>query len=96
MAECICNGCRNLKRLIDDEGKETYECSFGFPSDKCEECDEEECDIVCDNYEEDSDEADYILVTCKDCGRELKKMYNDSNEPEGEVFCIDCYLKRQL
>ncbi|GAE88574.1 hypothetical protein [Acetivibrio straminisolvens] len=96
MVECICSGCRNLKRLIDDDGKETYECSFGFPSDKCEDCQEEECDIVCNNYEEDSVEADYILVSCKNCGKELKKMYNDSDDPEGEIFCVECYLKRQL
>lgn len=94
MGDCVCSGCKNLKRIMDgDNGEENYECKFGFPSDKCEQCEEEDCDITCLNYEEDNDEVNFIAVNCKSCGKELKKIHTD--DPEGEVFCVDCYLERE-
>lgn len=94
MGDCICSGCKNLKRVIDEDSEEeVYKCEFGYPSDRCEECEEEECDITCSRYEEESDEEDFIVVSCKGCGKELKKAYQDADE--GDVFCIDCYLKEE-
>lgn len=94
MGECICTSCKNLRKIIDeDSGEELYECEFGYPSDTCIDCCEGECNLTCRNFEEDTDEEVFILVNCKGCGKEIRKIYKDGNE--GEVFCIDCYLKRE-
>lgn len=92
MSECICNGCKNLKSIIDENGAaEQSECEFGFPSDICTDCEDTECELVCGHYICD-DEPDKIRVLiCKACGKELKQVC--SSTEEGEVFCIDCYLK---
>lgn len=93
MSNCICNSCKNLKQQIIEESDDIeYVCKFGYPSDKCEICEGEQCDIVeCSHYVEDKEEVSVREVHCKGCGKELRQMYDD--EVDGDVFCIDCYLK---
>ena len=93
MGECVCNSCKNLKRILDEDKEEAqYKCDFGFPSDECEDCIEEECSLTCVNYQEDGDDDTFIVTNCKGCGREIKQVYKDNFE--GDVFCVDCYLKK--
>lgn len=93
MVECICNSCKNLKGLIDDEkgAVEKYECEFGFPSDVCADCEAGECELTCANYVCDDEQDESRVVKCKACGRELNQECGDSDD--SEVYCIDCYLK---
>lgn len=91
MGECICTNCRNLKRVISEDGEEEiYECEFGYPSDTCENCCDDDCSLTCSHFCEDNGEYESVIVTCKGCGKEIRKMYQDENE--GDVFCPDCYL----
>ena len=93
MSECICNSCKNLKGIIDDSGAvEEYECEFGFPSEKCSECDGEGCDLFCTHFVIEDDEEIFVSVKCAVCGRELSQAGNDNGD--GKIYCIDCYLER--
>lgn len=93
MSECICNGCRNLKAVFSEEGdSEEYQCKFGYPSDQCEDCSEEDCQETCSHYVADDEEETAVLVRCGSCGKEMLQAADDSEE--GEVYCFDCYLKR--
>lgn len=90
MNECICNSCRNLKGVVGGEGEvRDYECEFGFPSDKCTDCEGEGCEETCSHYVCDEGEDPVRVVTCCKCGRELKQVMDDV---DGEVYCFDCYL----
>lgn len=92
MTQCICSGCTNLKSVLNEQGViELYECEFGFPSEACENCEEEECDLTCIHYSSDSDKVQPRILKCKGCGRELEQVCRDGEE--GEVYCVDCYLK---
>ena len=91
MSECICSSCKNLKNIIDEEsGIEECECEFGFPSDQCEECEVDECDITCEHFEE-MEEIVPIKVECSKCGKILEKLHGDDDG--GDVYCMDCYLE---
>ena len=93
MGECICNSCKNLKAVVSDEGLQgEYECRFGFPSENCRSCNEEECQETCVHYEADDDEDLFVSVKCSSCGKEMTQ--SSDNAEEGQVFCIDCYLKK--
>lgn len=95
MNECICSSCKNLKSVVDEETNEiNYECFHGYPSEKCEECTTGECEVNCLNYLSDEAEDELVTVNCKNCGKELKKACKD--EPEGDVLCVDCYLRDLL
>lgn len=90
MSECICNSCMNLKGIMDDTGAvEQYECEFGYPSEKCEDCDGEGCDVTCEKYECDDLEMP-LKVKCAKCGKELDQLCGDAGE--GETYCTGCYL----
>ncbi|MCX7749533.1 MAG: hypothetical protein N2645_21960 [Clostridia bacterium] len=92
MGECICNTCRNLKGVIGADGEiSEYACKFGFPSQRCETCDEEACDEVCRHYAEDMEEKETQVVMCKGCGTQLEKMVED--EADGDIYCFNCYIK---
>jgi hypothetical protein len=94
MNECICSSCKNLKCNIPDDTDEfTFDCEYGFPSGKCETCEETECDeaVNCSNYKIDNNEEDFVIVNCKKCGKELKKAFADNTE--GDIMCITCYLE---
>jgi hypothetical protein len=93
MSECICNSCKNLKVIIDENGiTEEYECEYGFPSEKCTSCEQGECDLTCDKYISDDEEDIIILTKCKKCGKELKHVCS-SNE-DGNVYCFTCFLDK--
>ncbi len=89
---CICSDCRNLKAVIDEESGETdYECRYGYPSEGCRECNEDQCAVQCPNFIEDS-EFEGRLVKCGSCGKEM--LQAAENGEDGEVYCINCYLER--
>jgi hypothetical protein len=92
MSDCICSSCKNLKSIIDENKNgevKDYECQYGFPSPKCEECAEDACSETCGNYV--SDEEDNIrLLKCNKCGKELKASFDEGDD--GDVYCIDCFL----
>lgn len=91
MGECICNSCKNLKAVVNEENNDLeYKCEFGFPSTDCEECNEENCVVSCENYTLDTEDEEYIVTNCKGCGKELKTSYNDGSH--ADVFCFDCYI----
>jgi hypothetical protein len=90
MSECICNTCRNLKSVLEESGAvDQYECSYGFPSDNCSECDGEGCEISCVHYADDEEDMP-VKVKCARCGRELEQLCSENGE--GEVYCAGCYL----
>lgn len=92
MSECVCNGCKNLKGIMDDTGAaEEYECEYGFPSDKCSDCDGEECDLTCTHFIVDEYEDISVSVKCSACGRELSQVSND--KADGKIYCINCYFE---
>lgn len=92
MNECICSSCKNLKCNLPDEAEgASFECEFGFPSDNCETCEINDCEIDCSHYEKDKDEESFITVHCKKCGKELEKAFED--DTEGDIMCISCYLE---
>jgi hypothetical protein len=92
LKECICNSCLNLKGIIDESGAiEEYECEHGFPSDNCNECEDENiCDATCVWYLDENENAKSILIKCMTCGKELEQIC--SNSEQGDVQCIDCFL----
>lgn len=93
MGECICSSCRNLKGVMNESGAiEEYECEFGFPSEDCAECDEEECSIVCRNYMCDEEE-ETAVIKCAGCGKELKQLCSDNED--ADAYCVDCYLNKE-
>ena len=93
MGECICNRCRNLKAVLrDEEPQEEYQCRYGFPSARCEDCEETACEETCSYYIADEEEAAGIAVKCSGCGKELLQLSEE--DAEGEVFCMECYFKR--
>ncbi len=91
MQECICSSCRNLKGVTDENGAvEVFECEYGYPSDACEQCEAGECELTCTHYVSDEEQAEPVVVKCSTCGRELMQVC--SNDEEGSVQCINCYL----
>lgn len=91
MSECICESCKNLKGIIGESGEiSEYECKCGFPSDQCEDCEALECDAVCSSYECIDEEDMPRTVKCMKCGKELTQVVTD--ETEGEIYCVQCYL----
>ncbi len=101
MSECICSSCKNLKSVIsesmiseNDTDKngiaEEYVCEYGFPSEDCEVCEEDTCELTCDNFVSDVSEDSFVLSKCTKCGKELKLVPN--NDEDGEVYCVTCYL----
>jgi hypothetical protein len=94
MENCICSKCKNLKSSINSEGQAgEYDCEFGFPSDKCDECDDSSCNETCINFVSDEEEDEVITVKCSKCGKELQKACKDEGSNEDEnVLCIECYL----
>ncbi|TYQ16126.1 UNVERIFIED_CONTAM: hypothetical protein Cloal_2629 [Acetivibrio alkalicellulosi] len=94
MDDCICNKCLNLKKVFDDDSEEEYKCEFGYPSDKCCECEEQDgdCNIICNHYKEDNNE--YVIVKCLGCGKELKQACQEDSE-KGEIYCVNCYLNKE-
>lgn len=92
MSECICNSCKNLKGIIDDNGlTEEYECEFGFPSDDCSDCEKNECELTCNHYICDDEQDESRIVKCKGCAKEIEQVSGDDDD--GDVYCFDCYLK---
>ncbi|WHH59304.1 hypothetical protein [Petroclostridium sp. X23] len=92
MGECICNNCKNLKGIIDENGMvEQYECEFGFPSDSCSDCEDDGCDLTCEHYICDGEQEHPVIVKCTMCGKDLEQVSSD--DEGGEVYCFDCYLK---
>lgn len=93
MSECICSSCKNLKNIIDENGiSEEYECEYGFPSEKCSDCEEDMCELTCDNYVSENEEEEFIISKCIKCGKELKLAAG--NAEDGEVYCVTCYLNK--
>lgn len=96
MSKCICNTCKNLKSIIDetdsDKSDIIEECEFGFPSESCSECEEENCELSCEHYIEDCEEEALSISQCAACGKELKGIA--SNMETGEVYCPACYLEK--
>lgn len=92
MSECICNSCKHLKQRINEESSDIeYVCKFGFPSDKCEVCEGEQCNITeCGHYMAYKEDVSVKEVYCKNCGIKLEQMYED--EVDGDIFCVNCYL----
>lgn len=94
MRECICSSCKNLKGVANEDGVvEVFECTYGYPSENCSECESGECDEACENYIPDEEPSPIVTVRCSVCGKELTQMC--SNEEEGDVKCIECYLNEQ-
>lgn len=94
MGECVCNNCRNLIGQPNEEGAvERYECEYGFPSEGCSECSgEESCEVTCSHYICDDEQDEIRLLACKGCGKELRQACSDAGD--GDVYCMECYLKR--
>jgi hypothetical protein len=98
MSECICSSCKNLKSIIDENDMdkngiaEEYECEYGSPSEKCSDCEEDTCELTCDNYISDCEEEKIIISKCIKCGKELKIV--SGNNEDGEVYCVTCYLNK--
>ena len=95
MDKCICNSCINLKPEIGEDGDVSdYVCKFGWPDEGCSECAGDECSVVCSNYISDEAEPEATVCHCAACGKELEMVTGD--QTEGEVYCLDCYLKNNL
>ncbi len=97
MNECICSSCKNLKSFIDEKGTESNSvvegCDYGFPSDSCEDCALEGCELTCTHYEKDQEEVEqFIIKNCAKCNVELK--VTSSKADFGDVFCVTCYLSK--
>ena len=92
MNECICSSCSNLKGIIDDNGAiEEFECVYGYLSEGCDTCETGECELTCSHYISDDEQSVPVIVKCSICGKELHQVC--SNNEEGSVQCIDCFLK---
>lgn len=95
MGECICSSCKNLKSIFNEEGEsDSCECVYGFPSENCNDCETDVCDLTCENYISDEEPDTPVIMQCCTCGRELVQVC--SNSEEGRIQCIDCYLKGGL
>ncbi len=96
MNTCICSSCKNLKSIVAevdcDENDITEECEFGFPSESCSECVEENCELTCEHYIEDCEEELVDMLECSKCGKPLKVVSN--NMEVGQVYCPTCYLNK--
>jgi len=100
MSECICSSCKNLKSVtdennIDEDGiAEEYECEceYGFPAENCSDCEEDGCELTCDNYMSYHEEEKIVISKCNKCGKELELV--GSNNEDGEVYCVTCYLNK--
>lgn len=93
MTECICSSCKNLKGVMDENSAvEEYECEFGFPSDECSDCESGECELSCSQYVCDDEQDECRVLKCSACGRKLTQVCGDAEE--GEVYCVECYLKK--
>lgn len=96
MSECICSSCKHLKSIIDEghqgQNEISETCEFGFPSEDCEACELEGCDLTCEDYEKVQEEDNFMMSKCSKCGQEIKHMANSSDE--GEIFCVTCYLNK--
>jgi hypothetical protein len=91
--ECICSRCLNLKGVIGEiEGEVQYSCEFGVPTKNCDDCEEDGCDAICDNYISDEQNVMEKTLNCKGCGKELHQVCSDDSE---DVYCIDCYLNKK-
>ncbi len=92
MRECICNSCVNLKEITGENGDvTTFDCIYGYPSETCDICETGECELECSHYDEDGVPNTSIVVHCSVCGKELNQLCG--NDEEGEIRCIDCFLK---
>lgn len=92
MRECICSNCKNLKAVIDGEGKvSSYECVYGYPSESCASCETGECELECIHYVKDEENPVVVTVKCDSCGKDLQQACG--NDEEGRILCIDCFLK---
>jgi len=69
---------------------EEYRCEFGFPADKCADCEGEECDLTCIHFIVDEAEDRLVDVYCSACGMKLSQAGNDNSD--GKIYCINCYL----
>jgi hypothetical protein len=98
MAECICSSCKNLKSIADEnesKDNEIYEtCEFGFPSEACEACLLDGCELTCDQYEKDTIEEVFVTKKCIACNTVLKYVASDSDTDK--VYCVSCYLSKGL
>ncbi len=98
MSECICNSCKNLKSIINENDSdengiaEEYECEYGLPSERCSDCEEEACELTCEHYINEGEEDEFIISKCISCGKELKTA--SGNNEDGEVYCVTCYLNK--
>lgn len=94
MSKCICNSCKNLKSIIDENNLDkngiTETCEFGFPSDDCLDCQLEGCELTCDNYAANLTEEKLIITKCARCGKEMA--VQSQSPKDGEVYCVACYL----
>ena len=96
MSKCICNSCKNLKSIISEKSNNkneiNEECEFGFPSDDCLACEEDGCELTCDNYIEDNEDEKFIILKCSKCNKEVKHVSNTNDQ--SQVFCVTCYLNQ--
>jgi len=67
-----------------------YACEFGFPAEECLDCTVDGCELTCDHFELDVPEDFTTVAYCAECGKELKLA---SNNDDGEVYCVSCFLK---
>jgi len=96
MQVCICSSCKNLKSVIDEEDAENgiiETCDYDFPSEDCSECELDGCDLTCDHYNSDQEDASIVVVKCRNCGTELKVA--SRNDLSAEVYCVSCYLSKK-
>lgn len=107
MQECICTRCKNLKSVsfpaVDLDSEEIsenldsnpteilYECEFGYPDEQCAECEVDECELTCDHFIPETTSTPVKIGHCASCGKELQLI---SNDDDGDVFCINCFLNR--
>jgi len=86
MGICICDNCYHLKEEENEDGSIFCSCEYGFPSEECDTCEKEECDLTCEHLDPISE----TTVHCSRCG---KAMSIYSKQEDGPYFCMDCYLK---
>jgi hypothetical protein len=93
MKECICSTCVNLLEIVNEQGPTgDFECEHGYPGEQCESCETQECDLECKFYKSEDEAETLVTVQCKICGKSMQGMAADGDD--GDVFCIDCYLKK--
>ncbi len=90
MGTCICDNCYHLKEEEQNGGVVLCSCEYGFPDDKCENCDgADSCDLTCEFFDEISE----TKVVCAKCGKEIS-IY--SKPEDGPYYCANCYLEMEL